>query len=619
MKERLTSLLAAAVLVFAFAAPAAQAQAVDATLTLNQPAPGVAHLTGDLFDVDEPRVALLVSEQARGDNELTRARARDAVYYWEVFLLGLQLPYQTVGDGDVAKISHKDYDLLIMPVADALSSRQRKALLKFVDRGGSVIASGDLATDDRGDTFFAELLGSELVSRVPEQPFGLLHSIDTATPVGQGVPPGFRLNLAPMGTLTAARPIEGMALGTPYSYSGRDDVRLADLTLAVLNRRGDGFAMWTRFGPQDVSRERAHQAAYQRMMVNAMARMTGARTVSVRPWPELAQSALAIAALPTVGFEPLSYLAGWEEFLGLLNMEGMPATFFVTTEEAAGFPDIVAEMGRLGEVAVAGESDNVLLGQPYEVQEGRMARSRNTLGGVQVGIYPPGGYHDGNTLRAAVEGGFNYVLLPGANSLAPTTVRWWEDVDYRSLQATATEQVDLAFLRSRRRAQREPTRREALEPTPAVLMPLDAGTQDYVTRFNAVERAGGLYVLPFYPESERAGSVRTGQLRDVLAMAQERGTWTATVNDILRWWTQMGGISVAVADGPDEEFVIDVTNRGNESVSGVTLELHLGDVGFDNLEGDVGANLVAGDLDGTYLLLIDRLPTGTSRFSLNLF
>lgn len=602
----------------------AGAQAVDATLTLAKPAPGVSHMVGDLWDSEKPRVALMVSDQARGLSTLESSRVRDAVYYWEVFLLGLQVPYMTVSDSEVAKdLSHKDYDLLIMPAADALSGRQRKSILKYVDRGGSVIASGSMGRyDERGrdadDSFFAELLGAELVTRIPEQPFGLLHSVDAATPVGQGVPPGFRLNLAAMPGLTAARPVTGMALGTPYSYSGRDDQLMSDLSLMMFNRKGDGSVLWTRFGPQDVSRERAHQAAYQRMMSNAMAHLTGARSVSVRPWPELARSAVAVAALPTVGMAPLQYMSGWEEFLGLLQTHRVPATFFVTTDEAVGFPDLVAAMGQSGEVAIAAESDNVLLGQPLEVQAGRMARASGSLGGTQVGLYPPGGYHDGNTLRAAVEGGYNYVLLPNGQSLAPTAVRWWEDVDYRALQATATEQVDLAFLRSRRRQAREPAR-EVVAPNPAVLMPLDPGMTDYVTRFHEVERAGGVYILPFYPESERAGSVKTGELLDVIGLAQERGTWMATVNEVLRWWTLRNAVSVDVVESAGDIFSIELNNQSGEAISGLTLELNLGDVGFDSLQGDLTGDLVGGDLEGTYLLLLDRVPNGISRVTLNLF
>lgn len=617
--------LLALTLVLALGLPlSAGAQAVDATLTLAKPAPGVSHTVGDLWDSEKPRVALMVSEQARGLSTLESSRVRDAVYYWEVFLLGLQVPYMTVSDSEVAKdLSHKDYDLLIMPAADALSGRQRKSILKYVDRGGSVIASGSMGRyDERGrdadDSFFAELLGAELVTRIPEQPFGLLHSVDAATPVGQGVPPGFRLNLAAMPGLTAARPVTGMALGTPYSYSGRDDQLMSDLSLMMFNRKGDGSVLWTRFGPQDVSRERAHQAAYQRMMSNAMAHLTGARSVSVRPWPELARSAVAVAALPTVGMAPLQYMSGWEEFLGLLQTHRVPATFFVTTDEAVGFPDLVAAMGQSGEVAIAAESDNVLLGQPLEVQAGRMARASGSLGGTQVGLYPPGGYHDGNTLRAAVEGGYNYVLLPNGQSLAPTAVRWWEDVDYRALQATATEQVDLAFLRSRRRQAREP-RREVVPPNPAVLMPLDAGMTDFVTRFHEVERAGGVYILPFYPESDRAGSVKTGELLDVIGLAQERGTWMATVNEVLRWWTLRNAVSVDVVESAGDIFSIELNNQSGEAISGLTLELNLGDVGFDSLQGDLTGDLVGGDLEGTYLLLLDRVPNGTSRVTLNLF
>jgi polysaccharide deacetylase len=623
IKKSLRLLAVSAVLaVVSLRVDTAVAQAVDATLTLAQPAPGVSYAIDHLRNSDNPRVALLISNQERGLSTERLANARSAAYSWEIFLLGLQLPYVTVNDGDLGKGLDRDFDLLIMPSAESLSGGQRKSVLRFVERGGGVIASGALGRlDDRGrdsdDSFFSDLTGAEYVSRVPQQPYGLLHTISAGTPVGQGVPPGFRLNIAAQDNLSAARPVTALALGTPYSYSGRDDARLADLTLMVLNQREKGRVLWTRFGPQDVSRERAHQAAYQRMMVNAIAYLTGARSAAVRPWPNAARSAISVVSLPTVGFDPLAYLSGYDEFISLLASRRIPATFFVTSNEAVGFPDVISSMADNGEIAIAAESDDVLLGQPLEVQAGRLASSQSALGGTFRGLYPPGGYHDGNTLRAAVEGGFNYVLLPTTNSLVPSVVRWWEDVDYRALQV-ATETVDLAFLRSRRRGTQKAPR--AIEPTPAIVVPLDHGTVPYPVRFREIEQAGGLFVLPFYPESERAGSNRTGQLQETLALADERGTWAATLNEVLHWWTSMNSVGIDLMDADDDIFSFDVNNRSGETLYGLTLELGLGDVGFQSLESDgLDAELIPGDFEGTYLLVINRLPTGTSHFRVNLF
>ncbi len=619
-------LLAVSAMLVILAAPAqrAGAQAVEATLSLSQPAPGVSHSIDHLRDLNNPRVGLLISGQTRGMSDERLASVRSAAYAWEIFLLGLQLPYITLSDGDLGRGLSKDFDLLIMPSAESLSGGQRKAVLRFVERGGGLIASGALGRfDDRGreteNSFFEDVTGAELVVRVPQQPFGLLHTIDAGTPVGQGVPPGFRLNIAAQANLSAARPITAMALGTPYSYSGRDDARLSDLTLILLNQREKGRVLWTRFGPQDVSRERAHQAAYQRLMVNGIAYLTGSRTASVRPWPNAARSALSVVSLPTVGFDPLAYLSGYDEFIGLMASRGVPATFFVSTDEAVGFPDLVDSMVDIGEIAVAAESDDVLLGQPFEVQSGRLVSSRNVLGGTLRGLYPPGGYHDGNTLRAAVESGFSYVLLPtGSNSLAPSVIRWWEDVDYRALQV-ATETVDLAFLRSRRRSTQQAAPR-TIEPTPALVVPLDHGTVEYTTRFNEIEKAGGLFALPFYPESERAGSDRTAQLREVLTLADERGAWMATLHEVLRWWTAMNSVSVDIVESDDQVFSVELNNRSGETLYGLTLELSLADASVQSLDaGGLNAEILPGDQPGTFLLIISRLPTGMNHFTVNLF
>jgi hypothetical protein len=105
----------------------------------------------------------------------------------------------------------------------------------------------------------------------------------------------------------------------------------------------------------------------------------------------------------------------------------------------------------------------------------------------------------------------------------------------------------------------------------------------------------------------------------VIGLAAERGTWMATVNEVLRWWTQRNSVSVDVVDSDSDVFMINLNNQSGEAISGLTLELNLGDVGFNSLEGDLTGDLVAGDLEGTFLLLLDRVPAGTSRVTLNLF
>ncbi len=597
-------------------AAAAGAQPLEPGMHLLQPGSMVAHAFEGFRDGEKPAITLVRPATWQTQDAAAATLGRDAVYNWEVFLLGLQVPFETVDAAELGRGVSKHTRLLIVPGADALGDRQRRTLLRFTEKGGGLIVSGRLgALDERGravtDGLFVDLLGAEPVTRLPEQPFGLLHEIDARHAVSAGIEPGFRLNISVQRPLTGARPVSGRSLGTIRSYSGRDDDKLAGATLILANERGKGRVFWTRFQPQDVSRERDHQVNYQRLMVNAMAWVSRTPGISIAAWPEGRRSALAVAALPSVGFEPLGYLGGWTDFRGLLSRTSTPATYFLTSREAVAFPNFVAELHAEGEIALAGPSDDVISGMPSDVQGQRLAAARNEIGASGgLGVYPPGGFYDGNTVRAILEEGLAYLLLPSASSLSPGVVRWWDDVDYRAMRAS-TQPSDLPFLTQRTL----PAAPAAEDPmaAPVMAMPLDPGVVDFPTRFSEIDRAGGLFVIPFYPEMHRSGSGPFRRLEETLLTARNSGTWIATLADIAQWWSRRSHVSVQVTEQDRSGVTIELVNDLDEPVEGITLLVH----GKDGLEAEdldgLSVDVETTDTAGSHHVVIRSLPPGSRR------
>lgn len=621
MTNRLHHSLALLLAICALGAGRAGAQAVDATMSLARPGIGVAHTFNMLQDVDRPAVVLVRPSSWSGQDAISASAGRDAVYSWEVFLLGLQIPFQTIDASQLGRSVPKGTKLLVVPAADALGDRQRRTLLRWVDQGGGLIASGRFgAIDERGravaDRFFTDMLGAEAITRLPDQPFGLLHGVDARTPVAGGIDPGFRLNISAQRPLLAARPITGLSVGQPASYSGSDDARLAEGTLMILNERGKGRVFWTRFNPQDVSRERDQQLVYQRLAVNAIAYVTRTPGVSIEAWPNGSRSVLSIAALPSVGFDALGFLGGWNDFSDLLRETSTRATFFLSSREAVGFPQFVTDLTSIGEVATAGPGDDVISGLPHDVQAQRLAAARNEIGASGgLGVYPPGGFYDGNTVRAVLEEGFGYLLLPAGWSLAPGLTRWWDDVDYRAVRAS-TESSDLPFLTARAA---QPVQ-AANDPTaePVIGMPLDPGVLEYPARFAEVNAAGGLFVLPFYPEMTRNGSGRFRELRETISLAQNADTWTATLGEVAQWWSDRSHVWLQSMTSDRDGLDIEIVNDLDEAVEGITLLLSTGTADFDTYDLDgLEVEMAPADIAGSRRVIIQRLPPGSTRLRFN--
>lgn len=117
-----------------------QAQALHPDINLTRP---TAHTMNrlDVLRNARPVVALYNGIESADDvSPRSQQTVRDAVYYWELLLLGLNVPYVPLRERDLARGIDRDIRLLILPAAEVLSEKQQRQILRYVERGGGVIA-----------------------------------------------------------------------------------------------------------------------------------------------------------------------------------------------------------------------------------------------------------------------------------------------------------------------------------------------------------------------------------------------------------------------------------------------------------------------------------------------
>jgi len=621
-------------LVFTLAfSPSANGQAVQKLINFQQPSRSVAmDLAPFLNEKNKPQVALFRSRQTRNYITNDTLMVGDAVYYWELLLLGLRVPFRMIDERDINGGIDNDFKVVIMPATEALSSRQKRRIRDYVDDGGGLIASGRFGFfDEEGNTdegtFFEDLFGAQQLTDIPTQKYGYLQSVDGNTPLANGIPMGYHLNIAAQSPMTVARVTESQSAGRIITYDPKDQTKFSDLTTIVYRESyGKGRAIWMRFNPQDVSREKEPQENYQRLIVNALGDLARTTSVAFAPWPDAKPAAFSVAAMAAAGFDPLTYMDGLAKMLDILETQQVPGSFFLASSEVHAFQDLMIRMNQLGEIGLTAENDFVLFGQPMEVQRDRILTARQQLGVQEIhGIYPPGGFFDGNTIRAMEDIGADYLLLPSQPSLAPGVIDWWEKVDYRETLTLEDlippdEEAMPLFVPGQEGVPSAAMSTAAIKalPDPLSIIPVSEGiAKTFSESYDIVRHARGYYVLPYYPETYAARSVQAANFEATLAQAKREGAWIAPVSDVLTWWRNRDQIRPVIAALGQDEMHLDLVNDSETPIRNLVLEVRGDRDQYKNLRISGGEGRVVWvEETETTLIYLPEMEIGVNRVTL---
>ncbi len=574
------ALLLAGVGTFVLGAATALAQAVHPDVSLTRPYTGLANTLGWMTEGQAPRVGVYAPPLPAADSSmhayatLAAAEVKD----WEYLLLGLGIPYRILEDSSLTGRALGPLDLLVLPDARILSPRQKELVGSYLEQGGSVIAIGEVGTMDTPtapatDRFMETVFGLRGAPVLPEQAGGVFLTLRGHHSVTAGLPDGYSLNIGRSPALTLAFPLRNTALGTTADYAGEPLPQ--DPALLVHGRFGAGEFVWLGFSAGDVARDAESQRVYQALLINAMACLTQTPSAAVDTWPGGAPSAFALAVLPEIGHQPYQFLTIMDVLMEALEDGDARATFFLTTDEAVFYPQLVRLMAERGEIALSAENDDVLMGLPAALQAQRLANAveafRRQTGHMPAGLYPPGGLYDVGTLKAMHSLGLQYLVDAGSTLRVPALVAWEDELDYRDsllladtpphplMRLYLTDYTDASYWANQS------------SPNAMIVRMASALKAD----FDRIHASGGLFLYGFPPGIQALTQRRADVVEALARHARSHGAWMATLGEIDRWWRQRAHLSLTIEPARRGDELTVVLSNDGERIPSVAIALHL--------------------------------------------
>ena len=622
-----------------------QAQSVHPDVFLDRSTATTFTKLDQLRTKGRPQIGLFYSRRTILMDDALGPDVEEAIRLWELFLVGMELPYRVMEDTSLYRPIDDDIRLLIMPGVEVLSEQQRSTIKNYLERGGGMIASGRTGfLDDRGvlqnDRFFKEIFGAEPSIDLPDSLNGLFQSLEGGHAPTNGIAPGFLLNVSRPAYGMAVLPLQSQSLGPLVAYE-RMGMKLVEealhvSTLLLKGEYGGGRFVWLGFNPQDVSLEEEQQAVYQGLILNAMAHVARIPTLSVRRWPHGFTSASGFAVLPTLGYQPYAYRSGMDLVLSALENAKVKATFFMVTSRANDHPDVLDRIVAQGELALTSDTDEMLAKQSRDLQYHRIRAAKNALQQFSSpikGFYPPGGFYDPNTLRVLIDMELDYMLSDARTLNVPVFLRWEDELDYRdSLLTTQPVQGPMDVgLNTVEGVQSTPQNHEVITLYPSLFSyALDdrsglegsAGmaktwVSEMEKSFEEQHDAEGLFLFAFEPETMGLTQQRAEVLETFGRHIRTQNTWIATLGDLAEWWHDRRQV-VAEIDSIDEGgYTLLVHNNTDEEIRGVSLDFALNMAAHRILDLETSTLDVwtKRDLE-KMLLVIETLPVGTHRIRL---
>jgi Polysaccharide deacetylase len=594
----------------------ASAQGVHPDVLLTRPTAELANTLGWMTEARTPPVGVLAPARST-DSTLAASRqvADRAVRGWEYLLLGFDIPYRILEDSSLTDAALSGMRLLVLPASESLSPAHRNAVKRFMERGGGVIASGPTGTQTApgapaDDAFMQEVFGLRLAGVLPDTINGVDVTLRGGHRVTAGMPDGYRFNVGRAPGVTLAVPIRGESLGTTQNYAGK--LLADDPTLLAHGRYGNGGFLWLGFTGLDVARDAESQRIFQGLIVNAIACLTETPAVALRAWPNGARSAFALAVLPEVGHQPFQFLTVMDVLLEALQTEQAPATFFLTTDETIYYPQMVARMAASGELALSADNDDLLAGQPAPLQRHRLEMAvdafQKQTGSRPAGFYPPDGLLDVETLKAAHNLGFAYVLDAAPVRRVPTYIRWDLELDYKD-SLLVSNALARPMLRMHPNELTHPSYWSNQSSANAMIVRMASALKGDLDR---VDASGGLFLYGFQPGIQALTQRRADVVEALARHARMRGSWMATLGEIDAWWRQRSQLAVRMTPSRrGDGFEIEVDNAGASPVDGVGLTLMVYDRTGEMLDID-GATWRLDEATRDLQILIDRVPPGVT-------
>lgn len=536
----------------------------------------------------------------------------DNISTWRKFLSNLKLKYNVLSDQDIEQGKHFNYKLLVLPGSKSLSDMEIVQIKKYLEAGGSVFATSGVASysEDgkwRGWQFFNQVFGMQFTYEIQNDRSLRIHTLRGGIPLTATIPTGYPLKVATWDIPMAAEVLDPRSKQVSFWYNYRLEDGLVRegikrSTGIAYGSYGQGRFVWMGFEVNSVIGLQEDYILFDRFFNNCINWLTYSPIAYIKDWPDGYEAAAVIMPVLRNDAEKISNL------LPILRSENTKATFFIDAETAIEKRNLISTLVGYGEIAalvdigyLASVTDTINTLDSPQDQTSKLKFTKQTLEEITnttvSGILPYFGLFNNNTISAAINSGYNYILTDSLTdrSVPRTLIRG----DKRILAMTKTARDDYEIIRDY-----------------GLTLP-DFQFYSYQEDLDRILFEGGMYIFKFHTEFQcRPDYVNV--VNDIIRDLKKKRFWITTASEIQKWYEKRDYVELRVERRGNNRVAVRVSNPGKEILNDLVIDVDLNDdvknITIDTeIIGTKPAEIIYTPGSRFLYLVIDDLRPGESR------
>lgn len=204
----------------------------------------------------------------------------EKITYWELLFLNNKIKYDVIYDSDLESgLSAKDYHTIIFPYTRALSNTGYNSVIKYLDRGGSIVAFGELGIYDEKTNYIGldrleSLFGVIHSGNISEKNMSSYLDLTDYPPLTNNISKKSDIQITAKNSpvLVEAISQNTISIGKIKPESGKNEF---DRSLIVLKTNPQSKLLWFSFDPTEVIGGREDSKSIEQIIKNAIVWFNG--------------------------------------------------------------------------------------------------------------------------------------------------------------------------------------------------------------------------------------------------------------------------------------------------------------------------------------------------------
>lgn len=480
----------------------------------------------------------------------------DNVSTWRRFIENTGFRCDVIYDHDIEKGKHFAYPMVALPSAKAMSTIEIIQLKRYIENGGSVLATSSIGAFNekgewRGWKFLTEIFGLQFIQELP--PGNLIRSqkLRGGLPVTTGIPAGHTIRVATWNQPVVCKVVEDRATQVSYWTSAANNGTsmgsdISEAAGIVYGTYGKGKFVWMGFELDAVKGKQYDYIYFEKFFKNAIDWLNHVPTVFVKDWPSPYSAAAIITPFLT------GEIADIQNTYEIIREDSIPVTFFIDPVSASKNTTLMRELVKYGNIgaitdlgSLTSEKDQPILMYDYESQVVNLKKAKDTIQPIIhrdiFGAMPFYGGFDEASIHALISTGYKYIISDtSANRVIPDHLIKGDDLVI-SMHRTARDDYEVI-------------QRYELHDTKLQLA-------TYIDDVNSIYFLGGLYIWRIHPEYQCTLD-NIPVMKDLADYIRGKKIWLTSPADIRDWWASKKALEVHTEIRSNRRIILEISNAG---------------------------------------------------------